>query len=280
MNDTDTLPSPRQKRGSSGDRTSLVLDPRFRGNDGQLFGLDPILFYRTDGRQVMTRRFEALTIVLTLAACAPGAAEYTKSEAPNRVQVQGSTSSVELPFAPGSTRLDPAAAGRLERLVAAGAIRPADRVAVAASGPPSLAAGREAAIASWLLRWGIVADARPLAGVPPNRGVVTIGRYAVTLPPCPNWSMPPPNDFTNAPPSNFGCATAINLGLMAASPADLVAGRELAPADGKPAAAAVDRYLDDKVQLPAEAALGPIQASSSGSGVPGGGSPAAGASSQ
>jgi type IV pilus biogenesis protein CpaD/CtpE len=40
---------------------------------------------------------------------------------------------------------------------------------------------------------------------------------------------------------------------MVASPADLVSGRPLAPADGRPAVAAVDRYLADKVQpLPAE----------------------------
>ena len=138
----------------------------------------------------------------------------------------------------------------------------------------------QAAISSRLLRWGIVADAHPLAAGAPNRAVVTVGRYAVTLPPCPNWSQPRSNDFTNAPPSNFGCATAVNLGLMVASPADLTVGRTLEPADGKPAAAAVDRYLDDKVQLPAENSLGPIQTSSSGSGVPGGGSSTAGTSAQ
>ncbi|HUC71228.1 MAG TPA: CpaD family pilus assembly lipoprotein [Stellaceae bacterium] len=217
----------------------------------------------------MTRHLHLLAFALALAACAPGAAEYTKSEAPDRLQVQGSTSAVELAFAPGSARLAPSAASRLDSLVANGAIRPADRVAVAAAGPPALAAARDAVIASRLLRWGIVADARPLTAVPPNRAILTVGRYAVTLPPCPNWSMPRPNDFTNAPPSNFGCAVAVNLGLMAASPADLVAGRQLAPADGKPAAAAVDRYLNDKVEpLAGEASLGPIQGGSGG-GAPG-----------
>jgi pilus assembly protein CpaD len=228
----------------------------------------------------MIRHFHPLAIALALAGCAPAAAEYTKSEAPNQLQVEGSTHAVELAFAPGSARLALAAAARLDGLVAAGAIRPADRVTVAAAGAPGLAAAREAAISSRLLRWGIVADAHPLAAGAPNRAVVTVGRYAVTLPACPNWSQPRSNDFTNAPPSNFGCATAVNLGLMVASPADLTVGRTLEPADGKPAAAAVDRYLDDKVQLPAENSLGPIQTSSSGSGVPGGGSSTAGTSSQ
>ncbi len=225
----------------------------------------------------MTRCCYPLAFALALAGCAPGAAEYTKSEAPNRLQVEGSTSAVQIAFAPGSDRLVPAAAGRLDGLVAAGVIRPPDRVAVAAAGPPGLAAAREAAVSSRLLRWGIIAEAHPLPGVPANRAIVTVGRYAVTLPSCPNWSMPRANDFTNALPSNFGCATAVNLGLLVASPADLVAGRQLAPADGKPAAAAVDRYLNDQVQLPVTTTVAPISAAT-GSGTPGGAS-TAGASS-
>jgi pilus assembly protein CpaD len=226
----------------------------------------------------MTRHFYPLAFALALAACAPGAAEYTKSEAPNRLQVEGSASSIQLAFVPGSDRLVPAAVTHLDRLVATGVIRPADRVTVAAAGPPGLAARREAAISSWLLRWSIVAEAHSLPAVPPNRALVTVGHYAVTLPPCPNWSMPRANDFTNALPSNFGCATAVNLGLMVASPGDLVAGRTLAPAAGKPAAAATDRYLNDRVQpLPSEADLGPIQG---GSGGGTGSAPAAGGTSQ
>lgn len=199
-------------------------------------------------------------IAWALAACAPGAAEYTKAEAPNQLQVEGSTSKFEIGFSAGSDRLAAAQGAHLDQLVSSGAIRPADRVAVAAGGPPGLAAARESAVASQLLRWGIVAETQPIAGMPPNRALVTVGRYAVTLPPCPNWSQPRANDFTNAPTSNFGCATAVNLGLMVASPADLVGGRQLAPADGKPAAAAVDRYLTDQVQLPSLVTLGSIGA--------------------
>ena len=172
-------------------------------------------------------------IALALAACAPGAAEYTKAEAPNRLQVEGSTGTFEVGFAPNSNQLSAAQGVRLDQLVASGAIRPADRVMVAAGGPPGLAAAREAAVASHLLRSGIVAAAQPLPVLPPNRAVVTVGRYAVTLPPCPNWSQPRANDFTNALPSNFGCATATNLGLMVASPGDLTSGRQLGPADGQ-----------------------------------------------
>jgi pilus biogenesis lipoprotein CpaD len=200
-----------------------------------------------------------LAFLLALTACAPGAAEYTKAEAPNRLQVEGATSTVALAFSPGSARLGGGAASHLDQLVAAGAIRPADRVTVAAAGPPRLAAAREAAVARALLRWGVVAQAQPLPAVPPNRVIVTVARYAVRLPPCPDWSEPRPNDFTNALASNFGCATSVNLGLMA-NPADLVGGRQLAPADGQPTAAAVDRYLAD--QVPTPIATGPVSAPS------------------
>jgi pilus assembly protein CpaD len=213
----------------------------------------------------------AIALLPVLAGCVPGVAEYSKSEAPNRLRVDGATSEAAFAFAPGSARLAAGEDARLDRLVANGDIRPADRVDIAASGPPALAEARSAAIASLLLRWGIVADTSPLAGVPHNRAIVMVGRYAVTLPRCPNWSMNDAGDFTNAPTSNFGCATAVDLGLMVASPADLASGRTLAAADGKPAAAAVDRYLDDKVPpLPAEANLAPVGSGGGGASAGGG----------
>jgi pilus assembly protein CpaD len=200
-----------------------------------------------------------------LGGCAPGVAEYSKSEAPTRLRVDGAARDLEIAFAPGSTGLATGEAERLDRLVAEGGIRPADRVDIAASGSPELAAARDAAISGRLLRWGIVGDTVPLAGLPPDQAIVTVARYAVTLPACPNWSMRDPGDFTNAPASNFGCADAVNLGLMVASPADLAGGRTLEPADGMPAAQAVTTYLDGKVQLPAETS----QASGGGSGSAG-----------
>jgi pilus assembly protein CpaD len=204
----------------------------------------------------------SLAIALAMAGCAPGAAEYTKAEAPARLQVEGGATTVAVAFAPGSSRLSAASARELDRLVSTGAIRPPDRITVAAAGPPGLAAARGAAVARQLLRWGIVAEAQPLPAVARDRAVITIGRYAVSLPPCPNWSQPRANDFTNAPPSNFGCATAVNLGLMVARPADLVTAQSLGPAAGQPAAAAVSRYLTDQVPMPNLVAIGPITTAS------------------
>jgi pilus assembly protein CpaD len=202
----------------------------------------------------------AIALPPLLAGCVPGVAEYSKSEAPNLLRVDGAASEVALAFAPGSDRLAAGEAARLDRLVANGNIRPADRVAIAASGPPALAGERAAAISTRLLRWGIVAETRPLADVPRNRAVLIVGRYAVRLPPCPNWSQAPTYDFGESFPSWYGCADATNLGLMVASPADLVDGRALGPAEGASAVNAVDRYLHDRVKEPPAETVSPFAA--------------------
>jgi pilus assembly protein CpaD len=218
----------------------------------------------------------AVPLMLALAACAT---DYTKSEAPNNLRVDGAETRVDLSFVPGSARL--ARADAIQQLVSTGRIRPADRVTIAASGSQSLAEQRVTAISRELLAYGIVADTSPLETAPANHAIVGIGRYAVTLPPCPNWSQSLSADFTNAFTSNYGCANATNLGLMVASPADLVSGRTLGPADGQPAVMAVQRYLNDKVKPPPTPTASPFAASTGGgggdAGGAGGGAPGAGA---
>jgi pilus assembly protein CpaD len=189
----------------------------------------------------------AIPLVLWLAACA---ADYSKSEAPDELRVDGAETRHELAFTAGSAYLPPGEVRKINQWVLGGSIRPADRVTIAAGGPPGLAERRAAAISSELLRYGIVATRLALDTAPANRAVVSIGRYAVTLPTCPNWSESLAWEFTNAFSSYYGCANATNLGLMVASPADLVSGRPFTGIDGIPAAAAVQRYLTDKVKPP------------------------------
>jgi pilus assembly protein CpaD len=217
--------------------------------------------------------FLAIPAMLALAACRPATVEYTAAEAPKLLRVDSAASQVNLAFAAGSDRLAGGEGGRLQQLALSGSIRPEDRVTISASGAPLLRQQRMATISNELLRFGIVAVPGGLAGVPRDRAIIAVGRYMVTLPGCPNWSQGPASDFTNARSSNFGCATATNLGLMVANPADLVAGRELAHADGTPAVSAVTRYLTDKTKLPETVSgAGALAASSST-----GGAPAAGA---
>ena len=215
----------------------------------------------------------AVPLLSGLAACVT---EYSKSEAPTALQVDGAQSRLEIAFAGGSDRLSPGEARRLDGLVLAGNIRPADRVAIAASGPPRLAERRAGAISSELLRYGIVARTVALDTVAANRAIVSVGRYTVTLPSCPNWSQSLSYEFTNAFSSNYGCANTTNLGLMVASPADLVSGRTLAPADGQPAVVAVERYMNDRIKQPPAPTATPFAASTGGD-AGGGGAGGAGA---
>jgi pilus assembly protein CpaD len=232
-----------------------------------------------ESSMIKIRRYPIVaSLIVALAGCAT---DYSKSEAPNNLRVDGSESRVEVAFAPGSARLAAGEAARLDRLVATGIIRPADRVTIAAAGPPRLADQRADAVSRALLAYGIVAEALPLDPAPANHAVIGIGRYTVTLPPCPNWSSPPTAEYTNAHNSNWGCAAATNLGLMVANPADLVSGRTLAPADGQPAVNAVQRYMTDRVKQPPAPTASPFAASSGGggggdSGGAGGGGPGAG----
>ena len=213
-------------------------------------------------------------VLLGLVGCA---AEYSKSEAPTALRVDGAESRREIAFAAGSATLSPSEIRKINDWVLSGTIRPADHVAIAGGGPPALAQARTSAIAKALLRWGIVATAEPFADVAANRAVVNIGRYAVTLPDCPNWSQSLQWEFTNAYTSNYGCADATNLGLMVASPGDLVSGRELTGIDAVPAINAVNRYQTDRITPPPTPTASPFAASAGGGAPAGaGGGPGAG----
>ena len=94
-------------------------------------------------------------------------------------------------FIPGYRRFRIGRRGPLAPAGATGAIDPADRVAVAAAGPPRLAEQRIAAISAVLLHYGVVVVAEaPIPMRRPNRAVIALTRTLVTLPPCPNWSKP------------------------------------------------------------------------------------------
>ena len=211
-------------------------------------------------------------VFLALAACRPAATEWTDREAPKYLRLDNAAVSVNVRFAAGSAQLLPADAARLRGMAATGAILPSDRVAVAIGGGPGLAEARRDAISAALLPYGIVTSPSALAGVATNHGVVEVGRYLVTLPPCPNWSKAPGTDFTNSYPSNWACATQTNLGQMVANPSDLVAGQPLSPALGPTEVAAVDRYFTDKVKPPRASSSAGGGASGAGGGGGGGSS--------
>ena len=220
------------------------------------------------------RSLLALTLALLIGACAP-VTSYTDAEAPKRLKLDSATTQLDVHFVPGTANLSPADAVHLRQLAASGGINQADRVTIQAAGGPDLVKQRVASVSSLLLHYGIIISAESVANVPPNLAHIEIGRTLVTLPACPNWSKPSGTDFGNQPSSNFGCATESNLGMMVANPSDLASGLPVGAPAGHPAAAAVTRYLNDKVELPtANTALPVAVQSSAPQGGPG---PATGA---
>ncbi|HEX3881846.1 MAG TPA: CpaD family pilus assembly lipoprotein [Stellaceae bacterium] len=204
----------------------------------------------------------ATALLLTLAACGSPVSDYTSSEAAKQLTLNDASHSFVVRFIPGSDRLASGDAARLRRMAATGAIRASDRLAVSPAGPPGLAARRVVTLSSEMLRYGIIVSPVALAEVPRDSAIVEVGRYLVTLPPCPDWSGPAAADFTNMSSSNFGCATVSNFGEMVASPTDLASGQPLGLAAGMPAAAAVNRYKTDKVILPTPTSSLPLAAPS------------------
>lgn len=204
-----------------------------------------------------------LATALLLGACAP-VTTYSAAEAPKNLVLDSSTVRVDLRFAPGSARLSATETAQLRRLAVTGAIGTGDRVTIGAAGNPALAGQRVASVSAVLLNYGIIAGGVQLADVAPNHAVVEVMRTMVTLPACPNWSKPSQPDFANAPSSNFACSTETNLGLMVANPTDLASARPLSGTPGQPAAAAVQRYLTDKVTpLPTANGATPFSAAAS-----------------
>jgi pilus assembly protein CpaD len=209
-----------------------------------------------------------LALTLFVGACAP-VTSYTDAEAPKRLKLDTATTQLDLHFAPGTANLSPADAAHLREMAAAGRISADDRVIIAAAGAPHLAEERIGAVSRVLLNYGVVAIVGS-AALPANQAVVEATRTLVTLPPCPNWSKTSSHDYGNQPSSNFGCATETDLGMMVANPTDLASGLPLGPSAGQPAAAAINRYLNDKVVLPTANTALPI-AVQGGSGQSGSG---------
>ncbi len=98
-------------------------------------------------------------------------------------------------------------------------------------------------------RAGSPTGARP--GQPAAEGVMlTVSRYVVVPPNCPDWSKPNTFDYKNTSQPNWACADQHNLALMVANPRDLVRGRAPDGQDGMRAAIGVERYrIDDETPL-------------------------------
>jgi pilus biogenesis lipoprotein CpaD len=131
----------------------------------------------------------------------------------------------------------------------------ADEVVLQGSAP-----FRRNALAAYIKRLGIPADIHSDAGtkeqLASNTIKVTVNRYVVTPPGCPDWSNFDGNENRNTPGSNYGCSVDASLGYMIANPRDLVQGRVPEPAISKPIIDAQRRYQDGKVTKPVSTGTG------------------------
>jgi pilus assembly protein CpaD len=194
----------------------------------------------------MKRIILSATVALTLAACQGGPEYWTGAEAQHGNTVEKVMIDHDVRFAAGSSTLG---AGERDRLVAflhRHDVDYNDDLYVAASGLGNDRVGRarRTAIERVLRHEHLKLSDTPAPGLAaPSGGVtLTVGRYVVVPPNCPDWSKPSNFDPNNTVSSNYGCATETNLGLMIADPRDLVVGRSLGPAEGAGSARSVARY--------------------------------------
>jgi pilus assembly protein CpaD len=182
-----------------------------------------------------------------LQACdAPG--EWSTNEAPRQLRVDFERMTHTATYAPEATQLAPGEQEKLASFLQVAQVTTDDHVYLEPTSNDRHNASRISALARDLTRRGYVVATLPPGrdAVPPNALLVTVERYVVTPPDCPNWTKSPNGDHENAPSSNFGCANLTNLGLMVADPRDLLIGRDMGPESAAHAGLAIQRYREGK----------------------------------
>lgn len=198
-----------------------------------------------------------LVAALLAQGCTGDDSRWSSVESPKENRIDFVTLSHDVHFAPNSTTLATDEEQGLANFLSQSAYGYGDQVTLDA-GPKrgeasadALAARRIEAVAAMLRHMRIAATpaSRPTVegALAADAVVVTIGRYVVTSPRCPDFSKPEADDYTNTPQSNYGCATMTNLGIMVANPADLVHGTPTTAADGEFVSNGIVRYRSGEV---------------------------------
>jgi len=199
----------------------------------------------------MNRRpLPVLLFALLLGACETPPQELPPPEPVASLQVSHVRVQYSAAFAPGKADMSQSEAERLETFLDQAGLRAGDRVYIAVPNGDPLAAARIGRMASFLAQRNVGAQtvAPPPTGVIANHMLVTVDRYVVTPPACPNWSDSPVTPHDNTPNTNYGCSTLSNLAEMIDNPRDLEMGRPLDPVDAEPGLHAIERYRTDQVK--------------------------------
>ncbi len=205
-------------------------------------------------------------VAMLVAGCTPDAARWTPAETPKQNKVEFVAMPHQVRFVPNAATPVNGEDKALAGFFAGIDHNYGDQVTVDA-GPrganaasDALAAKRLEVVTAMLRKLGIRAQiaSRPsVDGALTRDGVVvTVGRYIVTGPNCPDRSKPESDDYTNTTQSNYGCATVTNLGLMVANPGDLLMGTTPGPADADRMDKGVQDYRIDKIPLAVRPELG------------------------
>jgi pilus assembly protein CpaD len=192
----------------------------------------------------------AALLGLTLGACTPPGAKTVAEPAFTPGRITSITGVAAVAFeANGSI----GSAGRAALADAVGRMGPARLVHVSVP-EAGLDPVRRRALAATFAGLGLLpgnVTVAPVPGVAAGPGStmeLRLTRYEVTPPGCKPWSDLRDGDRFNDPTAPLGCSLMNNLALMVDDPADLVAGRPLAPASGAHAAAGVERYATGQVK--------------------------------
>jgi len=199
--------------------------------------------------------------LIALAACAQRTAYWSPLESPKRNKVSWAEFHHPVHFAAASATLDNGEKDALDRFL--GRVGRGDGVkvmlATGSAEHSGLTRRRETSLARHLIEHGysvarIQADRSFV--MRPNSVRVTVGRFVVKTPTCPDWSKNPAYDPANRRSSNFGCADETNLGLMIANPEALVRGTDIGPADAEILSLGVGKYRKGQIEKPKAVSAG------------------------
>ena len=189
----------------------------------------------------------------TLAACADRTTYWSPTESPKKNKVSWAEFHHPVYFTGSSAKLNKAEKEALARFLSRVARGHGVQVMLATGSakPSALTKRRETTLASHLIASGhSVSRIQAQKSYTPRPGKVrvTVGRYIVTPPACPDWSKDPTGDPANQVTSNYGCANETNLGLMVANPESLIRGTDIGPADGEAVTKGIENYRAGEVE--------------------------------
>lgn len=168
--------------------------------------------------------------------------------AAKQVQVAPTETAFAVQFQPGSDAITEAERSAATRFLRHRATAGSDEV-FADFGlvpPGTLANGRRMTVAEIVSGAGLdparVMVRENVAGIAQDEVNLTVRRYLVTVPGCPDFTSRAGRSFDNRPHSNWGCANATNFGLMVAEPKDIVEGRGDTMGDSEALVLGIQRY--------------------------------------